>query len=283
MLMMRWFLTFFAAMMTLSTGANAQKNGAAAPVSALTYADLGDFATNAPITAELRIRKAKKLSGEAAINVLSTHQRFLIEADVTALIRGDAALPPRITYLYDAPRGADGKTPKLVKAGVIIFAATVPGRPTQVQLIARDAQISAIPVDQARVRTILADATAPDAPPRVTGAGNAFHVAGALNGEGETQIFLSSREGRPMSFNIVRTPDSRPSWSVSVGEIVDAAAPVPSRDSFLWYRLACFLPRTLPASSVIDATVQDAAIIAEDYRTVIAGLGACPRNRITRR
>jgi hypothetical protein len=39
----------------------------------------------------------------------------------------------------------------------------------------------------------------------------------------------------------------------------------------------------LPASSVIDATVQDAAIIAEDYRTVIAGLGACPRNRITRR
>ncbi|MGJ3629468.1 hypothetical protein AB5I41_26240 [Sphingomonas sp. MMS24-JH45] len=46
-------------------------------------------------------------------------------------------------------------------------------------------------------RRIATEATAADAPPVVTGVRSAFHVPGSLPGEGETQIFLSTREGRP--------------------------------------------------------------------------------------
>ncbi len=258
--------------------ASAQKS-APAPVPATLYADLADLATTAPITAQLRIRKAIKITGVAAAGVLLTHQRYLIEADVTALIRSNGALPPRVKYLFDAPRDSAGKLPKLVNSDVLAFAGVVANRPTELQLIAPDAQITATPADVARVRAILAEDSRTDAPPRVTGVGNAFHVAGTLEGEGETQIFLATADGRPISFSVIRSPGIVPSWSISSGELVDSQAANPTRDTLLWYRLACFLPRMLPRGSVEGLSAEDAQIVAVDYRTVVSGLGTCPRAR----
>jgi hypothetical protein len=147
------------------------------------------------------------------------------------------------------------------------------------RLVAPDAQIAFTPETAARLRAILRDATAPDAAPRITGIGRAFHVPGSLPGESETQIFLQTASNRPISLTILRRPGEQPRWSVALGEIVDEAAAAPAPDSFLWYRLACALPARLPAQSLSDADGDGASAIEADYSLVMADLGPCPRNR----
>ncbi|KAA5569740.1 hypothetical protein F3G50_31575, partial [Pseudomonas aeruginosa] len=81
-----------------------------------------------------------------------------------------------------------------------------------------------------RIRQIARDLVAPDAPPVITGVGNAFHVPGALPGEGETQVFLTTANGAPVSLSILRRPGEQPRWAVALSEIVDEAAAPPARD-----------------------------------------------------
>jgi hypothetical protein len=127
------------------------------------------------------------------------------------------------------------------------------------------------------VRRIARDAVAPNAPPAVTGLGNAFHVPGALPGEGETQIFVQTANGAPISLSILRRPGEERRWAVALGEIVDDAAAAPARDTLLWYRLACGLPRTLPATSLADEDPANVAAARDDYRFVLNQLGPCRR------
>lgn len=257
----------------------AQNAVASQAPSALRYADLADLALSAPVAIEARVRKASKIAGPAAASVAPGSQRYLVEADIVSVIRAGESLPPRMSWLYDAPRDARGKLPRLEKARIIAFGLRVPGKPASLQLAAPDAQVPQTAGDSARVRAILSAALAADAPPAIAGIGRAFHVPGTLEGEGESQIFLTTADGRPISFNVVRTPGQPPAWSVSIDEIVDASAARPPRDSLLWYRLACFVPPALPQSSVEGQPEAQAQILAEDYRTVIAGLGECKRNR----
>ena len=53
----------------------------------------------------------------------------------------------------------------------------------------------------------------------------------------------------------------------------------PEPNTLLWYRLACFLPRSLPTGANISTDPADVALAAEDYAKVIADLGRCPRTR----
>jgi hypothetical protein len=69
-----------------------------------------------------------------------------------------------------------------------------------------------------------------------------------------------------------------PQWAVSLSEVTDDAAAPPARNTLLWYRLACTLPRTIPARSYADAP-EHARAIAADYQVVIQGLGPCVRTR----
>ncbi len=103
-------------------------------------------------------------------------------------------------------------------------------------------------------RRIIQETISPDAPPEVTGIGNAFHVTGDLPGSGETQIFLTTADNRPVSIGIQRTPGEQPRWSVALSELVGEGAVPPARDTLLWYRLACALPPALPDSSVASLT-----------------------------
>jgi hypothetical protein len=155
----------------------------------------------------------------------------------------------------------------------------VPGRPAELRLVARDAQLAYSPEAAARLRNLLREAAAADAPPRITGIGRAFHVRGSLPGESETQIFLQTSDNRPISLNVLRRPGEQPRWSVALGEMVDDAAQVPRGESLLWYRLTCTLPQALPASSLSDASADEARAIRADYRLVIEGLGRCVKNR----
>lgn len=266
--------------------------GLAAPISAqkpavnevqtgrpLSYADAADLSIGTAIVAHIRIRTAERIKPTPTIIVPSGRARFVVSADVVALIRGTGGLPPQIRYLVDVPTDAKGKPPKLKKAEMMVFAVAVPKRGGEIQLIAPDAQVAMAPGLADRVRAIILASTRPDAPPRITGVGDAFHVAGALSGQGETQIFLVADDGRPASLSIWREPGAKPRWAVSLDEIVDQAGGPPQRDSLIWYRLACFLPPALPVESVTTLDVESARIAAEDYRVVLDGLGACGRTR----
>jgi hypothetical protein len=244
----------------------------------LSYADIVDLADKAPLVANVRIRNIINLKPEQAGTVPAGHKRLFVEADVTGLIRGEGGISPTVTYLYDAPIDARGKVPKYKKAQVIIFARPG-GRPGEIQLTAPDAQIPATPAEVERVKGVLSALVAPNAPPRILDLGDAFHVAGTVAGEGETQIFLRTENGDPVSLSILRRPGQPPHWAVALGEIMDEAARAPEPGSLLWYRLACTLPATLPARAVRTLPTPDADAALADYGVVIASLGPCGRTR----
>lgn len=244
----------------------------------LSYADMVDLAEPAPLVANVRIRNIITLKPEQAPDVAPGHRRLFVEADVTGLIRGEGGISPSVTYLYDAPVDRRGKPPKLKKAQMILFARGG-GRPGDIQLIAPDAQIPATADSVARVKAVISSLVVRDAPPRILGLGDAFHVAGTIAGEGETQIFLRTENGDPVSLSILRRPGQPPRWAVALGEIVDEAARPPEPGSLLWYRLACALPPTLPAASVRSLPVLDAEAARADYAVVVQALGPCGRTR----
>ncbi|HUD92292.1 hypothetical protein [Sphingobium sp.] len=246
----------------------------------LSYADIVDLADHAPLVAIVRIRNIIKIKAEQAGAVPQGHQRVYIEAEVSGLIRGEGGISPTVTYLYDSPLDRRGKLPKLKKAEMIVFARGG-GRPGEIQLVAPDALIPAFPSEISRVKQILSALVAPDAPPTILGLGDAFHVAGTIAGEGETQIFLRTENGDPVSLSILRRPGQAPRWAVALGEIVDEAARPPEPGSLLWYRLACGLPFTLSPRSTRSLSVQDAEAARADYKLVIDALGPCERTRTT--
>lgn len=239
------------------------------------YATLARQVTAAPLILDARIRKAERLKAEESPGLGAGMARFLIEADVSALIRGTQAMASRITYIADVPLNAKGKAPKLAKQRVLLFARPVQGRPGMIQLTGLQSQMNWLPELDAQVRAITRDALAADAPPAITGIGNAFHVPGSLPGEGETQVFLQTAGGAPVSLQILRRPGETTRWSVSLGDIVDESAGAPKANTFLWYRLACGLPRTLPAEAVESDDAQNAAKAREDYQFVLRSLGQC--------
>jgi len=249
---------------------------------ATAYADLADLVIAAPLIADATIRSAIRLKGADAADVAPGSARFYGEADLVALVKGSGGLPPRIGYLLDVAPDSSGRLPKLKKLRVLLFGRPVAGRPDQIQLVAPDAQRIWTPADDQRVRGIAQALVAADAPPVITGLGNAFHVPGALPGEGETQVFLTTANGAPVSLTVLRRPGEQPRWAVALSEIVDEAAAPPARDTLLWYRLACALPRELPARSTGSLSAEDAAVAREDYGFILAQLGPCGRSRAPR-
>ncbi|TKD53388.1 hypothetical protein FBR43_02430 [Sphingomonas baiyangensis] len=229
----------------------------------------------APLVVDATIRSAARIKGAEAGGLAPGYTRFYVEADVLALIRGDTPVPPRVGWLVDAPNDARGRPPRLRRLRVIAFARPVPGRPAQLQLVTPQSQFDWTPQTVERVRQVVRDTLAPGAPPAITGIGNAFHVPGSLPGEGETQIFLLTANNDPVSLSILRRPGEERRWAVALGEIVDDAAGPPQRDTLLWYRLACGLPRDLPATSTANEEPARAAIAREDYRFVLDQLGPC--------
>ncbi|SEN24434.1 hypothetical protein SAMN05192583_2351 [Sphingomonas gellani] len=263
----------------------AQSDAPAAPMTAVSgqqipYADVADLVLASPVIADAVIRSTTRIKGAEAAGVPEGHARLYVEADLTALIRGAGGIPPRIGYVLDVAPDAAGRLPKLKKERVLVFARQVAGGDgAQLQLVAPDAQRTWSPALDATARAISREALASDTPPRITGVGHAFHVPGSLPGEGETQLFLTTADGRPVSISVLRRPGERPRWAVALSEIVDEAAAPPRPATLLWYRLACALPATLPDRSTADLTAEDAAAAQEDYRFVLSALGPCGRTR----
>ncbi len=247
-----------------------------APVS-IGYADLADLALAARATVVVTVHDVIRLKGADAAGVAPGATRFYVDGDVNGLIAGPGGIPARVSWLVDTPLDAANRPPRLKKQKLILLARPVPGKPGTLQLVARGAQLAWSPELEQRLRSILTEANSTTAPPVVTGVGHAFHVAGSIPGEGETQIFLKTADNRPVSLNIQRHPGEDPRWALSLGEIVDDTAAAPKTDTLLWYRLACALPPALPADAVADQADDDATQARADYRLVMDSLGRCGR------
>jgi hypothetical protein len=263
--------------------AESQAPPAPAPSPGPTYADLADLALAAPVAAQLRVAEAVAVKSERAPDLKPGLARFYVEADLVSLIRSPQSLPARLSYVVDLPRDAKGKAPRLRKGSeFLVLAAPVAGKPGELRLAAPDAQIGFTPERAATLRSIIREASSASPPPQIAGIGRAFHVPGAIRGESETQIFLQTAGGTPVSLTVLRRPGETPLWAVALSEIVDEAAAPPAPGTLLWYRLACGLPRTLPRQSLAEADAEGAAAIEADYRLVLDKLGRCVRTRVTR-
>lgn len=259
---------------------------AAVAESPWSYADLADLATVAPMVIEARLYSTALLKPERAPGLAAGFARFYVEADVVSLIRGSGPLAARISYLVDLPLDAKGKPPKLKKKQpVLLFARPVAGAAAgssstgSVQLIAPDAQLPWDAATESRLRAILTELVKPGAPPAITGIANGFHVPGTLPGEGETQLFLDTKTGEPVSITVLTAADRSRRWSAAFGEIVDESAPIPRQNTLGWYRLACGLPRSLPLSKLGGTAPEDRKKAAADYAVVLGALGQCTRTR----
>ena len=244
----------------------------------LHYADIADLALPAKIVGKVRVVEAVEIKPSAESTSRNQHVRLYIEAEIEALIKGQQDTPHLISYLADMPLDGRGRAPKIKKTEQLIFARSVPGRPGFVQLNAPDAAIAWTAERESLVRSITNAANTADSPPMINDIDSGFSVAGTVQGERETQIFLAT-DSRPVSLVISHHANETPRWSVSLGEIVDNSAPPPPRDTLLWYQLACHLPAQFPEAKLSTATGEQAEAIRSDYALVIAGLGACDRVR----
>ena len=241
-----------------------------------TYADLADLADHAPLVAKVDIRDAVRLKPEQAPGLRSGVARVYVKAKTRALLLGET-IGESASYLADVPLDSKGKLPKLKKTLALIFARPVAARPGELQLVSTAGQVAWSQPTEDRVRAILTELIAPGAPPRVTGVREVSFVPGNLIGEGETQIFLATEAGDPVSISVVHRPGEPRVWGVAFGEIVDQAALPPQRDTLAWYRLACFLPAGLSTATNLSGDDDAQRKAAEDYRYVRGQLGPCPR------
>jgi hypothetical protein len=236
------------------------------------YVMLADMAMAAPIVLAADIADAIPVRDAAGVS--AGKERYYVEADVKALVSGRADLPARIAYQVDLPADPKGKKRKLKGVPVLLLAATTPTA-GMLRLVGPDAQVPRTPENDKKLRDILAALVAPDAPPVITGVTRAFHVAGSLPGESETQIFLRTADSRPVSLNILRRPGEKTRWAVALSELIDDSAAPPPPESLLWYRLACGLPRRLPDAAVANQSPAEANAARADYGLVLDGLGVC--------
>lgn len=240
------------------------------------YADVAQFAVESATIVDARIRRSRVVERERVPGLPANMVRFYIEADVNTVIYGRDPVARRIAYLLDLPMAADGRAPRIRRDRVLLFARPVTNA-SQLQLVRTNAQLLWSAGHDLTARGIAMELARGDVPPAITGVAQAFHVTGTVAGESETQIFLSTDNGAPVSLTILRRPAQAPRWAVAFGEIVDESATVPARRTLGWFRLACGLPPTLPAAALTGASASEREAMVRDYAIVTSSVGSCDR------
>ena len=262
--------------------AHAQEREAAAPVAVqplATYADFAKLAELASIVALVEVRDQAVVRPERAPGLSPGHARLYVTARTAALLASSAPIGESLNYLVDVPLDAKGRPPRLRKQRFLLFADPVPGRPGSLQLVGNGAHMPATTESEQQARAVIAAFAAADLPPEVTGVRDVMSVPGNLVGESETQLFLETATGEPVSLTIVRRPGMDPQWGVSWSEIVDQSARPPEPETVEWYRLACSLPPQLPAGAYLQDDRESRVRAEADYRFVLEQLGPCERLR----
>jgi hypothetical protein len=259
------------------SAAAAAQSAPAASAPAVTYPDLVGLAESAGVVAEVAVKSQAAVSAERAPGLAPGRARLYLETQTQRVLKGPSALGEAVRYLADVPLGPKGKPPKLRKQAFIVFANPVAGRPGELQLVGPDAQLPLDPALEERVRAVIGQLAARDAAPRITGVRDVISVAGNLAGESETQMFVNTVGGAPVSLTVIRRPNMDPTWGVSWSEIVDQAAKPPEPGTIAWYRLACSLPRKLSESAFLQSDASGRRRAEADYQFILDQLGPCER------
>ncbi|MDE2301974.1 MAG: hypothetical protein KGK11_05385 [Sphingomonadales bacterium] len=260
----------------IRAGAAGDAPAAAVADSSPRFGTLVALVSAAPLVLTVEVRKAIALDPARARDVGAGMMRAYVVARPLAALKGALPAAPLLSFLVDVPQGVKGRLPPLAKQHLLLFARPVAGNPAMLQLVAPTAGLeTAAPLEQ-RVGAVLAALAADDAPPRVTGVSEAIYVPGTLSGEGQAQFFLVTASHGPAAITVTHRPGQPAGWSVSFSEVVDASGRPPAPDTLATYRLACGLPRQLPAGVNVSGTAEDRAQAAADYAQVLADLGPCP-------
>lgn len=249
------------------------------PAEGAVYADIADLVVKSPLILDVQIRKVTRLPASQAVGVPTNIQRSLVEADVQSLIRGEEGFASRARFLLDIPKDAKGKVPKLQKRRYFLFGSRAQGLPGTLRLSRPDALVEWSAANDMTVRAITREAVQLGAPEAISAISSAFHTAGTVIGESETQIFLRTAGGEPISISVLSRPGQEKRWAVSTGDVIDESAIAPARNTLLWYRLACSLPRNLDPKLIESSEKSSVAGAQDDYRFVLESLGACGRTR----
>lgn len=254
-------------MVAAPAGSVATMNPAAA-----SYADLADLTLAAPTIVRATITNNERIGDKDSPGLAPGRARLLVTAAVDAALVAPGTIPAVLTWLWDAPLDARGKPPKPKGQSVLAWLAA-PAADGKTRLIAVDAQKSWDAPTEARVRAIATEARS-GAVPAITGVTNGFRADGTVPGESESQFFLSTANGNTLTMVVTTKPGEPRRVAVARGDVIDESATSVQPGTLLHYRLACFLPARLPATSGGD----DPALAA-DWAAAIASLGPCGRTR----
>lgn len=225
--------------------------GAPAAASApLSWTDLADLALASPVVILATVRNADRLGRRHAPDVPAGETRVLVRADLSAALKAPSLLPASAAWLWQGRADARGRPPFGRAAPVMVFATPVSGggdpAVQPLRLISPHGQQPWSAEIEASVRDILSQAVRPGAGGlMVTGVSDGFRTEGDVTGASETQFFLATRGGRPMTMVVRRAPASPATVQVATDDLVDRAAPV-QPFTLLWRGLACGLPEALP-------------------------------------
>jgi hypothetical protein len=242
-----------------------------------TYADLVSMALASDTVAIVAVEDQIPFPPERAPNVPPSQVRLYVEALTQNLLKAPNGVGATMVFVVDQQRLADGNAPDLEERLFLLFGDLSTTQPGALQLLSSNAMVPHGPRIEERVRRVLTQLAAADAPPAITGVRDVISVPGNLAGESETQMFVETATGAPVSLTVIRRPGMRPEWGVSLGELVDASARPPEPETIAWYHFACFLPRELPADSFLqrDRASQDQA--RADYAFILGEMGPCER------
>lgn len=239
-----------------------------APATALAgYADLADLALSSPVVVRATIVRSEVVPAREAPGLAAGKARLLVSAQLTGVVISPAPLPANLSWLWDTPLDVRGKAPKLKNVDVLAFVAA-PGPDGSTRLVGANGQRPFDATEDTTIRKIIAEAQSGKVPV-FTGVANGFHADGTVPGESESQFFLTTAGGGTVTMVVTARPGEPRRVTVARGDIIDESAAPVKRDTLLWYRLACYLPRSLPAGG-------DPAL-AGDYQAALAALGLCGR------
>lgn len=239
----------------------------------LSWSDIVDLTLAAPVVIHARTDNIRRISNNIAHDVPAGEVRVLVEAKLQAALKAPEALAASAAWQWQGPAAAR-KTPPFARDDMVIAflrRAGHSGDVWQYQLVAPHAQLPWTPELESDVRGILREARNPQNQGlMVTGVSDGFRTEGTVHGQSESQFFLTTIGGRPLTLNVLRQPEFLPTVTLATGDMVDKGQPVRPR-TLGWHALACGLPAELPAR------LAEVPGLNDDYILAQTAIGPCGR------